>query len=313
MQIENPIILLFLLVIPPYIYIYFKSKKRKISKYKEFSAVNFISFYKFPKYKQHLGFLFSLLSIIALIISISNPKIEGSIVSEEKVLILLLDVSKSMGADDVAPTRFEAALETTNKFLDTVPQGYKVGLITFSEISNILSKPTNDIELVRSKLKNLELQNGTSTGDSLILALSQFGENSKGGVVVVISDGRQTSGVTTIENASGALLGAGVKAYTIALGSPEGKIVVTEGEGQEINTKVILVPPDPAGMSTIATITGGETYTAFTMDDLSTIYKSVSGKLDITPGWVSISWIVALLALFFALLSAIFWRIYLIN
>ena len=229
MQIENPIILLFLLVIPPYIYIYFKSKKSKISKYKEFSAVNFISFYKFPKYKEHLGFLFSLISIIALIFSISNPKIEGSIVSEEKVLILLLDVSKSMGADDVAPTRFEAALETTNKFLDTVPQGYKVGLITFSEISNILSKPTNDIELVRSKLKNLELQNGTSTGDSLILALSQFGENSKGGVVVVISDGRQTSGVTTIENASGALLGAGVKAYTIALGSPEGKIVVTEG------------------------------------------------------------------------------------
>ena len=218
-----------------------------------------------------------------------------------------------MGADDVAPTRFEAALETTNKFLDTVPQGYKVGLITFSEISNILSKPTNDIELVRSKLKNLELQNGTSTGDSLILALSQFGENSKGGVVVVISDGRQTSGVTTIENASGALLGAGVKAYTIALGSPEGKIVVTEGEGQEINTKVILVPPDPQGMSTIATITGGETYTAFTMDDLSTIYKSVSGKLDITPGWVSISWIVALFALFFALLSALFWRIYLIK
>lgn len=313
MQIENPIILLFLLVIPPYIYIYFKSKKSKISKYKEFSAVNFISFYKFPKYKEHLGFLFSLISIIALIFSISNPKIEGSIVSEEKVLILLLDVSKSMGADDVAPTRFEAALETTNKFLDTVPQGYKVGLITFSEISNILSKPTNDIELVRSKLKNLELQNGTSTGDSLILALSQFGENSKGGVVVVISDGRQTSGVTTIENASGALLGAGVKAYTIALGSPEGKIVVTEGEGQEINTKVILVPPDPQGMSTIATITGGETYTAFTMDDLSTIYKSVSGKLDITPGWVSISWIVALFALFFALLSALFWRIYLIK
>ena len=313
MQIENPIILLFLFVIPPYIYIYFKSKKSKISKYKEFSAVNFISFYKFPKYKEHLGFLFSLISIIALIFSISNPKIEGSIVSEEKVLILLLDVSKSMGADDVAPTRFEAALETTNKFLDTVPQGYKVGLITFSEISNILSKPTNDIELVRSKLKNLELQNGTSTGDSLILALSQFGENSKGGVVVVISDGRQTSGVTTIENASGALLGAGVKAYTIALGSPEGKIVVTEGEGQEINTKVILVPPDPQGMSTIATITGGETYTAFTMDDLSTIYKSVSGKLDITPGWVSISWIVALFALFFALLSALFWRIYLIK
>ena len=66
-------------------------------------------------------------------------------------------------------------------------------------------------------------------------------------------------------------------------------------------------------MSTIATITGGETYTAFTMDDLSTIYKSVSGKLDITPGWVSISWIVALFALFFALLSALFWRIYLIK
>lgn len=313
MQIENPIILLFLLVIPLYIFIYLKSKKRKISKHKEFSAVNFISFYKFPKYKEHIGFLFSVISIIALIFSISNPKIEGSIVSEEKVLILLLDVSKSMGADDVAPTRFEAALETTNKFLDTVPEGYKVGLITFSEISNILSKPTNDIELVRSKLKNLELQNGTSTGDSLILALSQFGENSKGGVVVVISDGRQTSGVSTIETASGALLAAGVKAYTIALGSPEGKIVVTEGEDQQINTKVILVPPDPQGMSTIAKITGGETYAAFTLDDLSTIYKSVSGKLDITPGMVSISWIISLFALFFAFLSALFWRIYLIN
>ena len=313
MQIKNPIILLLLLSLPPYIYIYFRSKKRIVAKYKEFSAVNFISFYKFPKYKEHAGFFFSLLSITALIISISNPQIEGSIVSEEKVLIILLDVSKSMGADDVAPTRFQAALETTNNFLDKVPEGYKVGLITFAEISNILAKPTNDIELVRSKLKNLQLQNGTATGDSLILALSQFGENSKGGVVVVISDGRQTAGVTTIENASGALLAAGVKAYTVALGSPDGKIVVTEGQDGQLATKVILVPPDPQGMGMIATITGGETYTAFTMDDLETIYKSVSGKLDISPGLVSISWIISLLALFFAFLSGLFWRLFLIK
>jgi Ca-activated chloride channel family protein len=313
MQIKNPIILLLLLSLPPYIYIYFRSKKRIVAKYKEFSAVNFISFYKFPKYKEHAGFFFSLLSITALIISISNPQIEGSIVSEEKVLIILLDVSKSMGADDVAPTRFQAALETTNNFLDKVPEGYKVGLITFSEISNILAKPTNDIELVRSKLKNLQLQNGTATGDSLILALSQFGENSKGGVVVVISDGRQTAGVTTIENASGALLAAGVKAYTVALGSPDGKIVVTEGQDGQLATKVILVPPDPQGMGMIATITGGETYTAFTMDDLETIYKSVSGKLDISPGLVSISWIISLLALLFAFLSGLFWRLFLIK
>lgn len=309
---DNPKMLLIILLLPLYIYLYLNSNKNRINKLKEFSAINFIDFYKYPKYKKHASFLSSIFAFIFLIMAIADPKIQGSIVTEEKTLILVLDTSKSMAADDVAPTRFEAAVETAKIFLDNVPKGYKVGLVNFSAISEVLSIPTTDIKKVKDKLNNLTLDNGTATGDALLLALSQFGENSKGGVIVLISDGRQTAGMSTIESASGALLAAGVKTYTIALGTPTGRIIIDE-QNDNGDKAIYSVPPDPVGMARIASITGGQTYTAFTIRDLSGIYKSVAGKLNIEPGLISISWLTTLLALFFLILSALFLKIFRIN
>jgi len=309
---DNPKMLLTLLLIPIYIYFYLSSNKNKVNKIKEFSAINFIEFYKFPKYKKHAAFISSIFALLLMVISIADPKIQGSVITEEKTLILVLDTSKSMAADDVAPTRFEAAVETAKIFLDNVPRGYKVGLINFSGISEVLSIPTTDINKIKDKLNNLTLQNGTATGDALLLALSQFGDNSKGGVIVLLSDGRQTAGISSIEAASGALLGAGVKAYTIALGTPTGRIVIDE-ENNNGEKTIFSVPPDPVGMAKIASITGGQTFTAFTINDLSVIYKSVAGKLNVEPGLISISWITTLLALLFLVITAIFLKIYRIN
>jgi Ca-activated chloride channel family protein len=309
---DNPKMLFTLILIPLYIYFYIKSNKNKINKIKEFSAINFIEFYKFPKYKKHAAFITSIFALVFMVISISDPKVQGSVITEEKTLILVLDTSKSMAADDVAPTRFEAAVETAKIFLDNVPNGYKVGLVNFSGISEVLSIPTTDITKIKDKLDNLTLENGTATGDALLLALSQFGENSKGGVIVLISDGRQTAGISSIEAASGALLGAGVKAYTIALGTPTGRIVIEEQSNNTEKT-IFSVPPDPVGMAKIASITGGQTYTAFTINDLSGIYKSVAGKLNVEPGLISVSWLSSLLALLFLVITALFLKIFRIN
>lgn len=309
---DNPKMLFILILVPLYIYLYLKSNKNKINKIKEFSAINFIEFYKFPKYKKHAAFITSIFALVFMVISISDPKVQGSVITEEKTLILVLDTSKSMAADDVAPTRFEAAVETAKIFLDNVPNGYKVGLVNFSGISEVLSIPTTDIIKIKDKLDNLTLENGTATGDALLLALSQFGENSKGGVIVLLSDGRQTAGISTIEAASGALLGAGVKAYTIALGTPTGTIVIEE-QSNNIEKTIFSVPPDPVGMAKIASITGGQTYTAFTINDLSGIYKSVAGKLNVEPGLISVSWLTSLLALLFLVITALFLKIFRIN
>lgn len=312
-KIDNPGMLFLLLLLPIYIYYYIKSIKFKRDKLKEFSAINFIEFYKYPRLKKHSPFVMSLLAVLFLIFSITNPKVQGSVVTEEKILILALDVSKSMASDDVAPSRFEAAIQTAKDFLNNVPNGYKVGLVTFSGTGQVLSIPTANIDLIRTKLNNLKLENGTATGDALVLALSQFGDNTKGGVIVLISDGRQTAGITTIEVASGALLAAGVKAYTIALGTPTGRIVINDPDNPDAMDEIFSVPPDPVGMARIATITGGQTFSAFSIKDLNNIYKSVSGKLNVEQGWVSVSWLTTMISFILFIFSAILQKRFLIS
>jgi Ca-activated chloride channel family protein len=311
LRLERPIWLALLLILPAAVFLYRAALVRRDRGALLFSAVDMlVTISRPPSRKRHLPIAAALLSAICLIIGIAEPQAQGSVKSQRKTVIMVVDISRSMGATDVAPTRLEAATAAGLRFVDRIPGGYEIGLVVFSGVARVKSTPTLDRDRIRKGMQGLTVENGTATGDALVLALSQFGESTRGGVVVLLSDGRQTAGTTTVEGAAGALKAAGVTVYSIALGTAEGQL--SELDEASGGITLVSVPPDPAGLSTLTTITGGKTFEAVTVDGLNEIYDSVGGQLSTQAGWVGVGWVfslASLLCLVLAGLSARRWSI----
>ena len=302
LQFDRPIFLGLYLLLPGIIFAYVWYQRSNRASAVKFAAIDLFLVPPSPRKRRHISFFLAMCSIITLVAGASDPFIEGSVFSQKKQVILVIDVSKSMEAKDVAPSRILAAKEGASRFLDRLPAGFEVGLVAFSDMARVVSTPTTNRIYLKRQIDALITMNGTSTGDALIQALGLLGEESEGGVIVLLSDGRQTSGVATVEQAAGALKGAGVSVYAIALGTTEGMVsVFDQANGNMIDVEV---PPDPAGLELLTSITGGNTFSAVTVDELNTIYDSVGGSIKPRAGWIRIGWLLSLLALSFLAMSS---------
>jgi Ca-activated chloride channel family protein len=219
--------------------------------------------------------------------ALARPKAHLTVPDNNGTVVLVVDVSGSMRANDVEPTRLAAAVSAMRTFLDRLPKQYKVGLVAFSSEPEVLSAPTRDRQLVREALGYLMPEAGTAIGDGLQVAvklvqssLARAGYTRRPGqqlpaAIVLMSDGAQNRGFLQPLQAARNAKAAGIKVYTVALGTPGG--VVSFGFGLYINS--IPVPPDPATMRLIANATGGSTYTARSAERLSNIYKSLGSSI----------------------------------
>ena len=239
--------------------------------------------------------------------ALARPKARLSVPDNNGTVILVVDVSGSMRANDVEPTRLDAAVNAMRTFLDKLPPEFKVGLVAFSSEPEVLSAPTRDRQLVREALGYLMPEAGTAIGDGLQVAvrlvqssLARAGVERKPGqqlpaAIVLMSDGAQNRGFLQPLQAARNAKAAGVKVYTVALGTPGG--VVSFGFGLYINS--IPVPPDPATMRLIANATGGTTYSARSAERLSNIYKSLGSSIGRKTELREVtSWFAAAAALF---------------
>jgi Ca-activated chloride channel family protein len=239
--------------------------------------------------------------------ALARPKARLSVPDNNGTVILVVDVSGSMRANDVEPTRLDAAVNAMRTFLDKLPPQFKVGLVAFSSEPEVLSAPTRDRQLVREALGYLMPEAGTAIGDGLQVAvrlvqssLARAGVQRKPGqqlpaAIVLMSDGAQNRGFLQPLQAARNAKAAGVKVYTVALGTPGG--VVSFGFGLYINS--IPVPPDPATMRLIANATGGTTYSARSAERLSNIYKSLGSSIGRKTQLREVtSWFAAAAALF---------------
>jgi Ca-activated chloride channel family protein len=301
-QLSRPYLLLLLALAPVVVFLYARYQTARRARVVRFSAVDLFDTQPPVRRRRHIPFVAALLSGVFLVFAAAGPAVQGSVFSQRKQVVVVIDVSKSMDATDVAPSRLVAAVEGANSFLDSLPAGFEVGLVAFSEVARVLATPTLDRDLVRGKLRGLTAQTGTATGDALVLALSLFGQETEGSVIVLLSDGRQTAGQTTLEQAAGALAGAGVSVYAIALGTPAGMVSIFDTNRQE--QVDVEVPPDPAGLTLLTDITKGEIFEAVTIDELNTIYESVGGSIKPQAGWLSIAWACALISLGLLALAA---------
>jgi len=230
---------------------------------------------------------FLALALACAATALARPKARLTVPDENGTVVLVVDVSGSMRANDVEPTRLDAAVNAMRTFLDKLPPRFKVGLVAFSSEPEVLAPPTRDRQLVREALGYLMPEAGTAIGDGLQVAtrlvqssLADAGIQRTPGkalpaAIVLMSDGAQNRGVLQPAQAARNAKAAGIKVYTVALGTPNG--VVSFGFGLYINS--IPVPPDPATMRLIASTTGGTTYTARSASRLVNIYKTLGSSI----------------------------------
>jgi Ca-activated chloride channel family protein len=265
-------------------------------------------------WQRHIASAGLLVALILLVVGFAQPARVLRTPKQRATVILTLDVSGSMISSDVTPSRLAAAEQAARGFVNALPPGVQLGLVSFSSSASVLVPPTSDRSSVLAAINTLQAGGGTATADAIVLSLNTIttvppGADGKAtpAAVVLMSDGTPTigrSGVSpsqALDDAAAAAKQAGVKVDTIAFGTQEGTVVV---QGQTLS-----VPSDPAAMAQIASATGGETFTAQTADQLKSVYNQIGRVVgydvhrhEITAWFTGIGFVMVALAGIAALL-----------
>jgi len=254
-----------------------------------------------------------LLALTLASAAVARPRKTVQVTNDRATVVLLVDVSGSMRASDVKPTRLLAAAHAMSLFAAKVPKKVKIGLISFSTGPDILVPPTTDRALLQEGIELLEPEGGTAIGDGLGVAVqvvqSAVGDVKKGkdgkipGAIVLLSDGAQTRGDLTPLQGADRAKKAGIPVFTVALGTNHGTLgggVLggTLGGGLFGGSGRFAVRPDPVTLAAIARDTDGATFRAKSADKVEQIYKQLGKSIARRPAQREItSWFAGAAAL----------------
>ncbi len=246
------------------------------------------------QWRRHVPAVLYLLTLCAVVFTVARPVAPVPVPDNKTAVMLSIDVSRSMMAHDVVPTRLEAAKKAAVEFVHSLPRGAKVGLVSFSSYATLVTPPTDDHDRVVQAINSLNLEFATAIGDGLLEAVYALPGRQKpeGGLlpgtpppppsgadqlppatVVLLSDGQSNRGTPPEDAATVARL-LRVKVYTIGLGSPEGTFL-------ELGGRSIFVRLDEETLKEIAEVTGGEYWRVSSARELSRVY----GRLGRVIGW----------------------------
>lgn len=227
-----------------------------------------------PGWRRHVPAALFLSALALLVVGFAKPVRATRVGEERATVVLAVDTSLSMEADDVDPNRLEVAKEAARTFVADLPDELNVGLVTFNGSTTVAVAPSTDREALDAALADLELGEGTAIGDAIFTALDAVaaapgGEDDQPAParVVVMSDGETTVGRPN-EEAAAAAAEAEVPVDTIAFGTPEG-VIEDELGGQT------PVPVAPEPLASIADTTGGRAFEAGSLDELSSVYDDI--------------------------------------
>lgn len=232
-----------------------------------------------PGWRRWLPVAFFTLALVALVVALARPAIERPVVEERASVILAMDVSLSMAAQDVDPDRITTAKDAAVEFLADLPEGLRVGLVAFSGSAQPLVPPTTDRSVLSSAVRGLRLGEGTAIGEAIFSSLElitadreQVGDDAPG-TIIILSDGETTMGRPDAQ-AVAAANEAGVAVSTIAFGTESGFVTV---EGQ-----VVPVPVDAAALDQIAEVGGGVAFEALDAGELLDAFGDLGGSVGRT-------------------------------
>jgi len=253
-------------------------------------------------WRRHVSALAFLLSLLALGLGMARPSVDKKQPLERATVMLAIDVSLSMEADDVAPTRIQAAQEAAKAFVNELPASYNLGLVSFAKSANVLVSPTKDRNAVIAGIDGLTLAEATATGEAVFTSLDAIRSVPSDGAngapparVVLLSDGYRTSG-RSIEDAATAAAQANVPVSTIAFGTDTGVV--------DIRGQLQRVPVDRLSLQELADKTKGFFYEAASVSELKKVYEDMGSSIGhrVEPREVT-QWYAGA-ALLFALVAA---------
>jgi Ca-activated chloride channel homolog len=240
-----------------------------------------------PRWRSHVPMLAFLLALAILILAAARPQKTIAVPIERASIMLVTDVSGSMQATDVRPTRLAAARAAAKRFVAKVPKSVNVGVMALSSKPRVLASPTRDRVAINAALDQLAPRGGTGTGEAITAAtrILQRAPGVRGkrppAAIVLISDGAATGTINPVAAAQAARK-LRIPIYTVALGTAQGTITVPRPGGGG-GTETRRVPPDPQSLAEVARASGGKTYTAADATKLSDVYKQLGSLLGTKP------------------------------
>lgn len=305
MTFASPLLLLLLLVVPATLMFLIGVRRRPSRDAVSFTNIDVLAELIAPRPARRYWIPVALLLVALAMAAVATarPAVRLAAPVDNATVVLLVDVSGSMQASDVEPTRLDAAASAMRTFVDHLPKHARIGLVQFSTEPEVLVSPTTDHAFVRESLGYLAPEAGTAIGDGVAAAVTVVERSlAERGVVhgpgrpapaaiVLLSDGTQNQGFLPPLAGAARAQAAGIKIDTIALGTPHGTLIVL-GQRQE-------VPPDPVTMRAIARATGGSTFAASNERGLQNIYSSLGQSVgrQTQPRQIA-SWLAAASALF---------------
>ncbi|MET8758627.1 VWA domain-containing protein [Lentzea sp. NPDC004782] len=265
---------------------------------------------KRERWSRHVPAAFLLAALALLTVALAGPTSEQRVPRNRATVMLVIDVSLSMKATDVKPSRLEAAQVAAKSFVEGLTPGINLGLITFAGSATVLVAPTTDRAAVSQSIDGLKLAQSTATGDAIMAAMASIDSFGKvvGGAegppparIVLMSDGKETVGTRKAFDAADDAKKAGIPISTISFGTEDG-VVDIEGRQQ-------AVPVDDDSMKEIAKLSGGEFFKAATAEELRRVYDTLGEQIgyekkqaDASKPWLMLGTLTAMFAAAAALL-----------
>jgi len=308
MSFGHPLLLLTLLVVPAAILALRLAERRRMRYAVRYTNLEVLAAVAGGRqWRRWVPTGLALLALAVLCVALARPHATSLVPKERATVILVLDVSGSMQAGDVRPTRLAAAQQAVRGFLDRVPPQVRIGLIAFSGDAQVAAPPTTDRGLLRQSLDGIgtfPAFGGTAIGDALAVAvnlakqavsgtptsLASFStapSDTKGlASILFLSDGHQTRGYLEPLQGAARAKAAGIPVYTVSLGTPGG-VLTREFDGV---VRTIPVPPDPDTLKAIAQTTGGKFYEARNAGSLHDAYSKLGSRLGRAPGKTEVTY-----------------------
>lgn len=292
-QFANPELFVLLALVPLLILAYlFRLRKQK-------ARIKISSFSFLPKednkllaYLQHLPFALSLLALALIVIALARPQSSLSwqdVTTEGIDIVITMDISGSMLAEDLKPNRLEASKEVAMDFISKRPND-RIGLVTFSGESFTQSPLTTDHSVLKNLFKDVQhgmIEDGTAIGLGLATSVNRLKESdAKSKVVILLTDGFNTSGSIPPLTAAEIAREFGVRTYTIGLGTNGMAPMPYKNGFGGTSYQNVEVRIDEKTMKEISQMTGGKYFRATNNRSLAAIYKEIDqlekSKIEVT-------------------------------
>jgi Ca-activated chloride channel homolog len=320
-----PYMLFLLLMVPVLVAVYVLMQRRRRRYAVRYASLSLVkeALGRGPGVRRHIPPALFLFSLTILIIAFARPQSVVTLPENEGTVILTIDTSGSMAADDVKPNRMEAAKAAARAFVERQPPSVQIGVVSFSDNAFMVQSPTTNQDAVIAAINRLQPQRGTAIGRGIITSLNAIAE--QGGtegpstngsplpsptptptavpagtfapaIVILLTDGENNQWPDPLDVIQTAVQ-RGIRVYTVGLGSTEGSVLHISG--RSIRTRL-----DESTLRQIAQVTNGIYYNASNESDLRSIYENLDTRLVMKTQKTEITAIFTGIGILFALFAA---------